>query len=87
MAVILLQLLFQQIKQGKGIGSRSGKTGDNLVVIESAHLAGLVFDHGLTKRHLAITGNDHIALMADGENGCGAYDWCFFHFHFFPFSS
>lgn len=61
---IQFQLGFKPLDKGKGIGCRSGKTGQDLATGERSDFAGITLDDGLTHGNLTITGNDRYAVFA-----------------------
>src|ERR1700687_3523463 len=70
-AVILLQLGLKSAEQGESVGSRAGKTGKNLVLVEAAHLLRPVLEDGSAERALTVSGHDTLVAAADAEDGGG----------------
>ena len=81
-AVVLLELGFEAGEQREGVGGGAGETGQDLVVVEAAELAGGGFQHFLAEGDLAVAGHDDLAVAADAEDG-GRAD-LFFHYDVFP---
>ena len=68
-AAKFLELGFEQLKQGEGIGRGTGKTGHDLAVIQAAHLAGgMLHDHGLAQGDLAVPGHSNLSVLLDCQN-------------------
>src|SRR5436853_546788 len=47
---------------------RAGEAGDHAVLVEPAHLAGAALHHRLTEADLPVARDDHLALVAHGED-------------------
>src|ERR1039457_2911437 len=71
-AVILLQFGLETAEQRESVGSRAGKTGKNLVLIEAANLLRPVLDDGFPERDLSVASHDNLVVAADAEDGGGA---------------
>ena len=67
LARMLLELAFEALEQGEGIGRGAGEPGDDLAAAEPAHLARIGFDHGIPQRHLAVAGDDNDAEAVAGS--------------------
>src|SRR5690242_1717565 len=78
-AVVLLQLGFKAAEEGKGVGSRAGKAGQNLVAIEAANLAGSMFDYAFAQCNLTVSCHHHVPIPAHTQNGSRAYKSGLFH--------
>src|ERR1700712_2537567 len=65
---ILLELAFQPLEQGKGVGRGAGKTADDISLAELADLFGVGFDDGLADRNLPVAADHHLAALADRQN-------------------
>ena len=64
MALMFLKLAFKAFEQGKCIGGGTGKTGDNLTVIEATNFFRVAFHHGIAKGNLAVASHDDFAVTA-----------------------
>ena len=69
LAGVALQLGFQPLQQGEGVGGAAGEAGDDVAAAELAHLLGVGLDHGLAEADLAVAGHGHLGALADGEDG------------------
>ena len=68
-AAKFLELGFEQLEQGEGVGRGAGKTGHNLAVIQAAHLAGgMLHDHGLAQGDLAVPGHGYLPVLLDCQD-------------------
>ena len=68
-AAKFLELGFEQLEQGKGVGRGAGKTGHDLAVIQAAHLAGgMLHDHGLAQGDLAVPGHGYLSVLLDCQD-------------------
>ena len=66
---IPLQLGFQPLEQGEGVGGGAGEAGqDRAAGADAAHLAGVALDDGLAQRHLAVAGHGDLAVAADAQD-------------------
>src|SRR5437660_4639733 len=70
--MILLEFRLETAKQGKCIGSGTGKTGEYLVLVQAANLFRGMLDHRLAQRNLAISCHDYVTVPADTKNCGGA---------------
>lgn len=70
-AFTLRQMLFEHIKKVKRIGGRTGKTGQNLSVMERSDFVCIVFEYGLTECDLTISADDGFVFASVCENGRG----------------
>jgi hypothetical protein len=75
LAAVLLQFGFEIVEQGEGIGSATSESGNDLIVVEAAHLAGLALHDGVAKRDLAVAAERDEIATADGYDG-GHVDLC-----------
>src|SRR5262245_38802915 len=66
----LLQFRFEPGKQRKTVGRRSGKAGEDLVVVQPANLARPLLDYRVAKSHLAIAGKSDFSLLAYADDRC-----------------
>ena len=60
MALVLLQLRLEPLEQREGVGGGAGKSGNDLVVVELAHLARRALDDDVAQRHLAVAAYRHL---------------------------
>src|SRR5207248_2900379 len=67
-SVVLLQLGFKASKEVESISGRSGKTGQNLVLVKPADLLGGVFNHPFPQRDLPISRHYNPAVAVDAED-------------------
>ena len=65
---MFFQLGFKAFKQGEGVGSATGKTGDDFAVVEAAHFFGVAFHYGVAKGDLTIAADNYFTVAAYGEN-------------------
>src|SRR5438270_1748695 len=70
--VILLKLGLKAAEQRKRIGSRSRKSGQDLVLVQTAYLSGRVLDDAFAQRNLSVSSHDNFAVLANGQDGGGA---------------
>ena len=63
-AAVLFQLTLKAFKQGKSVGGATGKPGDDLVVVQAPHFAGVTLHDGITQAHLAVTADNDRAIAA-----------------------
>ena len=81
LAGILLELGFEPLEQGEGVGGGAGEAADHvaraLAFAELAHFFGIGFDDGLPDRDLAVAADHHRAALADGQNGGAVPGWDF----------
>lgn len=49
MALVFFQLAFETFEQREGVGSGTGKTGDDLAVIQAADFLRVAFHHGVAQ--------------------------------------
>jgi len=70
---------FKAFEQGKGIGGTTGETGNDLILVEAAYLAGVALHDGVAEGYLAVTTDHDLAVAAYGYDcshaqllvGCG----------------
>ena len=70
-AAILFELGLEAREQGKRIRRRTGKSGQDAIVVEPASLAGVLLDDGVTERDLTVAGHDGLVAMTDGQDSGG----------------
>ena len=66
---MFFQFAFEVLKQGEGIGGGAGETGQDLIVIQAADLAGIALHNGFAKADLAITADHDTIVAADRQDG------------------
>ena len=66
-----LELGFQPLEQGEGVGRGAGEAGDDLAVAQPPDLLGVALDDGLAHRDLAVARHHHLAALADRQDGRG----------------
>ena len=66
---ILLQLVFQPLEQGEGVGGGAGEAADHVALAERAHLPGVGLDDRRPEAHLAVAGDDDRAGLAHRQDG------------------
>jgi len=64
----LLQLGFEPFKKGESIRRRSGKTGQDFVVIHFADFLGLMLDYRLAHGDLSVSGHHDLSVFPNGKN-------------------
>ena len=64
MALVFLQLPFEALEEGEGIGGGAGEAGQDLAVIEAADLLGVAFHDGVAEGNLAVAAHDDFAVAA-----------------------
>ncbi len=69
-AVVAFQFGFELLGEVQGIGRRTGKTDDDLVIVNPPDFAGMMLDDGTLQRYLPVSGNHRVPLVPDGQN-CG----------------
>jgi len=62
---MLLKLAFKALEKGKGVGSTASKSGNNLVFIKAAHLAGVAFHDRIPEANLTVPANSNLAIAAN----------------------
>ena len=70
LATVAFEHAFETFQQGKCIGRGAGKSRDDLVVVDLAHLGGIALHHRVTQRDLAITADNDRAVTSHGHYGC-----------------
>ena len=69
-AVVGLELCLEFLEQRERIGDGAGKACQHPAVVDAAHLARRrLHDRVLAKRHLAVTGDGRLAVLAYGADG------------------
>src|SRR5262249_53271077 len=65
---ILLELAFEPLEQGKGVGGGAGEAADDVALAKLADLLGVGLDDGLADRDLAVAADHHLAALADRQD-------------------
>ena len=69
-AVVGLELGLELLEQRERIGDGAGKASQHSAMVDAAHLARRrLHDRVLAKRHLAVTGDGRLAVLAHGADG------------------
>src|SRR5260370_10280934 len=68
-AVVLLQLALKAREERQRIGRRTGKAGENLVVVKATDLFRRVLDHTFAQSDLAISSHDHSSAPTHADHG------------------
>ena len=69
-AVVGLELCLEFLEQRERIGDGTGKACQHSAVVDAAHLARRrLHDRVLAKRHLTVTGDGRLAVLAPGADG------------------
>ena len=69
MALMFFQLRFEAFEQGKRIGGRAGKTGENLVVIKPSYFARRGLDDHVAERDLTVAAHGDFIAAPHGDDG------------------
>ena len=69
MALMLLQLCLESLKQGECICRSAGKPGNNAVIVETSNLARGCLQHDVSERYLAVSAQRD-ALAAANRHDC-----------------
>ncbi len=71
---ILLELGFEALQQGEGVGGGAGEAGDHAAVgADAADLAGIALHDGLAEADLAVAGDDDLAALAHRHDRRGVH--------------
>ncbi len=70
--LVLVQLGFEQLKQGEGVSRTTGEAGNNLVPVQAPDLARITLHDRIAHGDLAIATDHHAVAAAYGENGCSS---------------
>lgn len=70
---MLFEFALEPREQREAVRGGAGESGQHVVMIETTDLPRLMFHDGLTQRHLAIAGQNDLALMANREDGGGVH--------------
>ena len=68
-ALVFLELGLEALEQREGVGGAAGEAGEDLVVVQAAHLARVALHHDVAERHLAVAAHGDGAVAADAEDG------------------
>ena len=63
---MFFQLAFEMFKQGEGIGGSASKSGDDLVMIQTADFTGVAFHDGVAQSDLSVAADNDFIATADG---------------------
>src|ERR1700683_4123421 len=63
-----LQLILEAREKRERIGGASGEARDDLVIIKTTRLLGVVLDHTLAERHLAVGGKNHLIVFPHAQH-------------------
>src|SRR6185369_2978777 len=69
LATVHLELAFEPLEQGKGIGGRPGEAGDHAAIPDPADLAGVRLHHRVAHGNLPVTGDDGAAVLLHPDDG------------------
>jgi len=69
---MLLQLALKAFEQGEGVCGGAGKTGNHLLLVEPAHLAGIALHHRIAEGDLTVAADHDPALTPYGQDGCAS---------------
>ena len=72
MALVLFQLGFETLEQGEGVRRAAGESGQNLVVVDAAHLARVGLDHDIAEGDLAVAAEGDLIAAPHREDGGAA---------------
>ena len=67
--LVLFELLVEAVEQGEGIGGRTGKPDDHLIVIEPAYLSRPVFHDRRIEGHLAVARHGDLSPVSHRQDG------------------
>ena len=65
---VLLQLGLEALEQREGVGGAAGEAGEDLAVVQAAHLAGVALHDGVAERDLAVAADRDTAVAPDAED-------------------
>jgi hypothetical protein len=68
-ALVLFQLGLEALEQREGVGRAAGEAGQDLLLVEPAHLARAGLDDDVAERHLAVAAEGDAGAAAHGKNG------------------
>ena len=69
---VLVELGLEALEQGEGVGGAAGESGQDLFLIQPAHLACGGLDDDVAEGDLAVAAEGDFIAAADGENGGAA---------------
>src|SRR5262249_3219681 len=72
-ATVLFELCLKARKQRKGVSRGPGKAGQDLIMVDLPHLAGVMFHDGIVHTHLTISGHGDVSVLPDTQNSGTAY--------------
>jgi len=65
----VLEPRLEAVDEGQRVGGGAGEARQHLGVVQALDLARALLDDRLPVRHLAVAGEGHLPLVADGEDG------------------
>ena len=66
---MLLELALETLEERERIGSPTREAGDDPVMIEAAHLAGIALEDAVAQGHLSVATDGHGSAAARGNDG------------------
>ena len=75
-ALVLVEVLFELVEKGQGVGHGTGEAADDLAVMQTAHFRGALLHDDVTDGHLTVPGDGHspVALHRhDSRRVCGGH--------------
>ena len=63
--LMLFKLAFEAFEEGKGVSGGTGKTGNDLAVVQATNFFRVAFHHGIAKGNLAVAAHDDFAVAAN----------------------
>src|SRR5207253_9361281 len=74
-ALVLVELRLEALEEREGVRGAAGEAGEDLVLMQTAHLLCAALDHHLAERHLPVAAERDARAAAHGKNG-GAVEFC-----------
>src|SRR5690606_16723766 len=71
-ARVVLELAFEALEQGEGVGGGTREARQHGVVVHAPHLARVVLDHRVAHGDLAVGGHHHLVVAAHRDHGGGS---------------
>jgi len=71
----LIQLLFKALHERKGVGSTSGKTSDDQVIVKPPYFFHIALGDGIVHGCLSICANANLAIVHYSNDGGGVNLW------------
>src|SRR5690606_35218611 len=66
-ALVLLELALEALEEGEGVRRPAGESGQHLILVEPAHLAGVGLHDRVSERHLSVAAERHPPVAANAE--------------------